>query len=66
MKRGAGGLVVPRDDPDALARGVLDLLERPELRRDMSRRTRACVEASFSWPRVAEATVAVYREVLAG
>ena len=65
MKLGGGGLVVPRDDPDALARGVLELLEQPELRRAMSSNARSCVEASFAWPRVAEATVEVYREVMA-
>lgn len=65
MELGGGGLLVPRDDPHALARGVLELLERPELRREMIRRARARVEGSFAWPRVAEATVEAYREVLA-
>jgi len=66
MKLGDGGVVVPRDDPDALAQGVLQLLEQPELRRDMSRRARSRVETHFSWVRVAQATVETYREVLAG
>jgi len=66
MKLGDGGVVVPRDDPAALAQGVLQLLEQPELRRDMSRRARSRVEAHFSWARVAQATVETYQEVLAG
>lgn len=65
MRVGGGGLLVPRDDPDALAAGVLELLEDPARRRELGHRGRQGIEAAFSWRRVAEATVAVYRDVLA-
>jgi glycosyltransferase involved in cell wall biosynthesis len=65
MRVGGGGLTVPRDDPEALAAGVLELLEDPARRHALGQRARERVDACFSWRRVAEATVAVYRDVLA-
>jgi glycosyltransferase involved in cell wall biosynthesis len=61
---GGGGLLVPPGDPDALAKGIGSLLEQPEARAELGARARARVVEAFSWPRVAEATVGVYREVL--
>lgn len=64
MRMGGGGILVPRDRPEALAKGVLGLLEQPETRRELGARARERVVATFSWRPVAEATVAVYRDVL--
>jgi glycosyltransferase involved in cell wall biosynthesis len=60
-----GGVLVPPGDPDALAKGILALLEQPRARADLGTLARARVVETFSWPRVAEATVGVYRELLA-
>jgi len=64
MGVGNGGLLVPRDDPGALAKAVETLLERPEMRREMGARARPLIEATFSWPRVAERTARIYQEVV--
>ena len=64
MRVGSGGLLVPRDDPDALAKAVATLLEQPEMRREMGARARPRVEATFSWRRVAERTARIYQEVV--
>ncbi len=63
MRVGGGGVLVPRDDPDALAAGIRKLLDDPA-RRELGRRARARIEATFSWARVAETTARVYRDVL--
>jgi glycosyltransferase involved in cell wall biosynthesis len=65
MELSGGGLMVPRDDPEALARGITSLLEQPELRRTTGARARKAVEANFSWRRVARTTAEVYAEMLA-
>ncbi len=62
---GGGGILVAPGSAQALAKGIATLLEQPEARAEMGARARARIEAAFSWPRVAEATVAVYRELLA-
>jgi len=62
---GGGGRLVPPGDPEALAKEIGQLLEQPAARAELGARGRAGVARAFAWPRVAEATVAVYREVLA-
>jgi len=62
---GGGGLLVKRDDPESLARGIRALLEDPELRAELGARGRERIDAAYAWPRIAAATAAVYEEVLA-
>jgi glycosyltransferase involved in cell wall biosynthesis len=64
MRLGGGGVLVPRDQPEALAKAVMHLLEQPEARRELGARARQRIVETFSWRPVAEATVAVYRELL--
>ena len=59
-----GGLLVPRDDPGALAKATVTLLEQPETCARIGARARRRVVATLSWPRVAAATAEVYAEVL--
>ena len=59
------GLLVPVRDADALALAIARLLDDPELRRRMGARGRQQAVEEFSQERVIEATLAVYREVLA-
>jgi glycosyltransferase involved in cell wall biosynthesis len=61
---GGGGVLVPRDDADALAKAVLGLLEQPETRAALAARARSRIEAAYAWPRVAERTAAEYRRVI--
>jgi glycogen synthase len=61
------GSAEPRD-PDAYSRALADainqLLDDPPLRAEMSRAARARVLDHFSWRRIAEATVAFYKDLL--
>jgi len=63
---GGGGVLVPPDDPEALAKAIGALLEQPETRRTLGARARPRIEAAYAWPRVAARTVAEYRAILAG
>jgi glycosyltransferase involved in cell wall biosynthesis len=62
---GGGGVLVPPDEPEALAKAIAALLEQPETRRALGARARARIEAAYAWPRVAARTVSQYRAVLA-
>ena len=64
MRLAGGGLLVAPDDPTALAQGIRELLESPQRRMQISQQARSRVEANFSWSRVAQTTVRVYREAI--
>ncbi len=60
---GETGLLVPPDDPEALA-GALNVLVRdPDLAAEMGRQGRARAAAEFSWAAIAAQTAALYREL---
>lgn len=65
VEAAGGGVLVPRDDPKAMAAAIAGLLSDPERRRELGARARPRVEATFGWERVAEATSRVYEEVVA-
>ncbi len=56
------GLVVPPENPEALADAVARLYEDRAARDEMGRRGRAVVEGGYSWDRAAEMTQRVLRE----
>jgi glycosyltransferase involved in cell wall biosynthesis len=56
---GTSGLLVPRDDPGALARGAAAALERPELGADLQARARS----QFSVARMADRTAGLYADL---
>jgi glycosyltransferase involved in cell wall biosynthesis len=58
------GILVPTRDPQALAQAILALLRDPERRKKMGIAGRQRVEKLFTWERVAEQTVEVYKELL--
>jgi glycosyltransferase involved in cell wall biosynthesis len=62
---GGGGVLVPPDAPEALAKAISALLEQPDTRRALGHHARARVEAAYAWPRVAERTAAEYRRIVA-
>jgi glycosyltransferase involved in cell wall biosynthesis len=65
LRAGRGGLLVPRGDPEALAKAIVTLLEQPATRLALGARARSGIEAAFAWPVVAARTAGVYRQVLA-
>jgi len=65
IETGGGGILVERDQPGALAKGIVRLLEQPEARARLGERGRLGVVETYSWPKVASATAAVYAEAAA-
>jgi len=63
---GETGILVPPDDPEALAAALLRLLRDPELGRRMGEAGRRRVEAHFSLDRFVERVQALYDELLDG
>jgi len=59
------GWLVPPGDPAALAAAMRALLAQPERAAAFGRAGRRRVEAQFSWERIAERTLEVYREAIA-
>ena len=62
---GEAGLVVPREDVDALARALGDVLSDESLRRDLQRRASANLDR-FRVSRMSDDYLAVYRRAAAG
>jgi glycosyltransferase involved in cell wall biosynthesis len=65
VRTGGGGVLVPPEDPEALAKAIATLGEQPDARRELGARAPARIDAAYAWPRVAARTAEVYREVLA-
>jgi glycosyltransferase involved in cell wall biosynthesis len=59
-----GGLLVNSEDPHDLARGLRELLDDAERRRELGRRGREAVLGRFTAEHMARATVDVYRKYL--
>jgi glycosyltransferase involved in cell wall biosynthesis len=64
VEEGATGLLVPPNDPPALAEAIIELLDDPERMRDMGVRGRERVREHFTWDKVAERVLGFYREIL--
>jgi len=62
---GAAGRIVPEGDVEALSRALRDLREQPAKSSELSAQGRARFLAHFTHDRIAQATVAVYREIMA-
>ena len=63
---GATGLLVPPDNPDALAEAILHVLNDPQLSYAMGQAGRSRVERMFSWDVVVETLGAIYNGLLSG
>lgn len=63
VRHGENGLLVPLRDAMGLAQAIEKLLGDPGMRAAMGKRGRRLVEAEFSEGKVAEQTLAVYREM---
>jgi glycosyltransferase involved in cell wall biosynthesis len=63
---GKTGLLVPPEEPEALANALESLLENQAWAREMGRKARRHIEKHFDQDSVNEKTIAVYRRALAG
>jgi alpha-maltose-1-phosphate synthase len=63
---GQTGLLVPPDDPAALARAIGALVADPARAARMGRAGRQRAVAEFSWTGIAEQTAALYAELTGG
>jgi len=61
---GETGRLVPPGDPAALAAAVTDVVADPERAARFGRAGRQRVEAEFSWDRIADRTLGVYRDAI--
>jgi glycosyltransferase involved in cell wall biosynthesis len=61
---GVTGLLVARDDPEALAGAVLRVLDRPDLAASMGRAGRRLALERFGWTRCVNAYEALYRRIV--
>ncbi|MEY2419846.1 MAG: hypothetical protein QOG90_2526 [Actinomycetota bacterium] len=61
---GSTGLLVPPNDPGALAQAIVKVLDDRKLRESLERNGRARVEKMFTWKACAEGTVREYEKVL--
>jgi glycogen(starch) synthase len=66
VRAGITGWLVEPGDPQALAVSIREALGAPHALPRMGVEGRALVEASFSWPVVADRLLAVYRELVTG
>jgi glycosyltransferase involved in cell wall biosynthesis len=61
-----GGVLVPPEEPEALAAAIADLMARPEARSMLGKRGNVRVNQVFAWPRIAGATADAYAEIIGG
>ncbi len=60
---GAGGMIVPEHDPEALAQAVTHLHAHPAEAREIGERGRAQVQARYTWERTAAQMYEIYRSL---
>ena len=60
MEAGKSGLLVPKQDPEALADAIIQLLADPEKAKAMGRRGRELVETKYNWKNIVKQVLEVY------
>jgi len=63
VRHGETGLLVPPRDPQAIADGIIKLLENVELRQKMGRAGREMVEADYNWSDLHDRWISFYEQV---
>ena len=65
MEPGKSGLLVPKQNPEAIADAVIPLLADPGKAYAMGRRGRELVETKYNWKTIVKQVTEIYQEVLA-
>ncbi len=65
MEPGKSGLLVPKQDPHALAQAIMSLLSDPERAKAMGKRGRELVEQKYDWGVIADRIIDIYKEAKA-
>ena len=65
MDIGKSGLLVPKQDPDAISDAVNKILSSPEMIQQMGARGRQLVETKYDWPIISKVVEAVYKKAIA-
>jgi len=65
MEAGQSGLLVPKQDPEALADAIIQLLSDPEKAKAMGRRGRELVETKYNWKTIVKQVLDLYAEAKA-
>ncbi len=60
IETGATGTLVPRDDPESMARAMREYAENPELRKRHGSEARRAIERKFRWEAMVEAYTTTY------
>ena len=58
------GIVVHPDDPESLARGILETLNHPVLAAERASRAYQTVREQYNWDRIAGMTIQVYQRII--
>jgi len=66
VEDGVSGIIVPPEDPPALAKAIADLLSDPARSEAMGAAGRAIVAKKFSLDAMMDSISSLYRKVLAG
>jgi glycosyltransferase involved in cell wall biosynthesis len=64
VRDGENGLLVPPGDPEALAAAILELLDKPDLRRSLRAKAQERMTESHSWPAIAKRILSVYESAV--
>lgn len=62
MEPGKSGLLVPKQDPDALAKAICEILANPDRAKEMGKRGRELVETKYNWKTIVKQVLDVYKE----
>lgn len=60
MDEGVSGLLVPKQDPHALAQAIISILADPEKSKEMGRKGRELVEKKYDWGVIADKILEIY------
>jgi glycosyltransferase involved in cell wall biosynthesis len=66
VEDGESGLIINRNDPDALAVAIRGLIENDRIRRDLSRAARRRATEHFGWDAQVDQLRGYYDELMAG